>query len=46
MNTDATEEITISFINALVYFVDVTSYTKNHAVKNSPIKSKIRARCG
>jgi len=46
MNIDATEEIIISFTKALVYLVDVTSYTKNHAVKNSPIDSKINARCG
>lgn len=44
MNNDATDEISNSFIKALVYLVEVTSYTKNHAVKNSPIKSKITAR--
>ena len=40
MKMDATTEIKSSLGISLVNFVDVTSYTKNQAVKNSPIPSK------
>ena len=44
MKVDAAIEIISSFIMSLVYLVDVTSYTKNHAVKNKPIRSNTKAR--
>jgi len=46
MKMDATMEIDTSLISSLVNFVDVTSYTKNQAVKNNPMAKRTNARCG
>jgi len=46
MKIEATMEIDTSLISSLVNFVDVTSYTKNQAVKNNPIAKRTNARCG
>ena len=45
MKTDATNLMRSSFFGSLVNFVDVTSYTKNHAVKNKPIAIRTKVRC-
>lgn len=45
-NNAATSEINNSLIISLVNFVLVTSYTKNHAVKNIPMPNKTTARTG
>jgi len=41
MNRDAAREMSSSFDNSRVNLVLVTSYTKNHAVKNIPNSSRI-----
>lgn len=46
MKIDATIEIVTSLISSLVNFVDVTSYTKNQAVKNNPIAKRTNAKWG
>ena len=45
MKTDATNLMRSSFFGSLVNLVDVTSYTKNHAVKNKPIAIRTKVRC-
>ena len=45
-NIAATREISNSLNMSLVNFVLVTSYTKNHAVKNTPIPSNTTANSG
>lgn len=45
-NIAATREISNSLNISLVNLVLVTSYTKNHAVKNIPIPSKTTASIG
>lgn len=46
MKSDATREISSSLYTSRVYFVDVTSYTKNQAVKNMPMASNTTVRWG
>ena len=45
MKTEATNLIRSSFIGSRVNLVDVTSYTKNHAVKKRPIARRTNVRC-
>ena len=42
----ATKATDISLHRSRVYLLLVTSYTKNHAVKNVPIPKSIKVRCG
>ena len=46
IKTDATMDIDISLISSLVNFVEVTSQTKNQAVKNNPIAKRTKAKWG
>lgn len=45
-NIEATKATSNSFLRLLVRLVLVTSYTKNHAVKNIPIPSNTTVKCG
>ena len=45
IKTEATRLISNSFTRSRVNLVDVTSYTKNQAVKNKPMAIKTKVRC-
>lgn len=43
---EATRATNSSFFKLLVFFVLVTSYTKNQAVKKTPMPSRTNVKCG